>query len=450
MRGAMTEDVKGPVDSVSSDEILDSIGDGIVTIGLDKKIKYLNKAAEHLLGYNRSEIIGRRCSDILRHDICDNECLMEETLETGRNISNFQSTLQKRNGDMVPICTNATLLRDREGKIIGGVEIIRDISRIKELTDELKGKYSFEKIVGKNYRMQEIYDLLPSVAKTKSTVLIEGESGTGKELVAHAIHQNSPRKDKAFVKLNCAALAEGILESELFGHVKGAFTGAISNNIGRFEMADGGTIFLDEIGDMSPSTQIKLLRVLQEEEFERVGDSNRIKVDVRVIAATNKDLRKAIKRGEFREDLYYRLKVVPIVLPPLRERKDDIPLLINHFLARFNREMGKRVLNLSPRAMEILLDYNYPGNIRELENIIEHAMVLCSGNIILPEHLPRDIQNIVDQAAGQEDPLKCLERELVLRVLEQKNWNYKEAARALKMSRTTLWRRIKALAIEKA
>ena len=445
----MTDAKKNQIDTLSSDEILDSIDDGIVTIGLDKKVKYLNKAAEHLLGYSRSEILGRRCSEILKHDICDNECLMEETLDTGRNLSNFQSVLQNRKGEMIPICTSATLLRDRDGQIIGGVEIIRDISRIKELTEELKGKYSFEKIVGKNYRMQEIYDLLPGVAKTKSTVLIEGESGTGKELVAHAIHQNSPRKDKSFVKLNCGALAEGILESELFGHVKGAFTGAIANKAGRFEMADGGTIFLDEIGDMSPSTQIKLLRVLQEEEFERVGDSKRIKVDVRVIAATNMDLRKAIKRGEFREDLYYRLKVVPIRIPSLRERKDDILLLINHFLGKFNREMGKKVLNVSPRAMEILLNYNYPGNVRELENIIEHSMVLCSGNTILPEHLPKDIQNIVDGVIGEEDPLKALERELIVRVLDQQSWNYKESARMLKMSRTTLWRKMKALSIEK-
>jgi PAS domain S-box-containing protein len=420
-----------------------------VTIGLDKKIKYLNKAAEDLLGYSKEEVIGRKCSDILRHDICEGDCLLEETIETGRAISNFQSAVRNRKGVAIPICTNASLLKDRDGKVIGGVEIIRDISRIKELTEELQGKYSFDRIVGKNHRMQEIYDLLPEVAKTKSTVLIEGESGTGKELVAHSIHQNSPRKDKPFIKLNCAALAEGILESELFGHIKGAFTGAIANKVGRFELADGGTIFLDEIGDMSPSTQSKLLRVLQEEEFERVGDTRRIKVDVRVIAATNKDLRKGIKKGEFREDLYYRLKVFPIVLPPLRERKDDLSLLINHFLARFNREMGRKVLNISPRAMEILLDYNYPGNVRELENIIEHAMVLCSGNTILPEHLPKDIQNIVDRVAGEEDPLSALERELVARVLDQQDWNYKDTARALKISRTTLWRKMKTLGIEK-
>lgn len=432
--------------------VLDSINDGVITIGLDKKVNYANSAAERLLGYKKEEIIGMSCAQVAG---CDTtyECLLERTIKTGENLSNIECAVKDRDGRVIPVSINTAIIKGKDGEVIGGVEIFRDISQIKTLTEELKGRYLFENIIGKNFRMQEIYDLLPDVAKTKSTVLIEGESGTGKELIAHAIHQNSPRRDGVFVKVNCGALAEGILESELFGHVRGAFTGAISNRIGRFELANGGTIFLDEIGDISLSTQIRLLRVLQEEEFERVGDTKRIKVDVRVIAATNKDLKKAIEKGEFRQDLYYRLRVVPIYLPPLRERKDDIPFLINYFLKIFNREIGKRVNNVSPKVMEVLMNYNYPGNIRELENIVEHSLILCQGNTILPEHLPKDIMHpdnlTVDALLRDEQPLKAVERELFIKVLEQTGWNHKRASDRLRISRTTLWRKIRALGIEK-
>ena len=295
--------------------------------------------------------------------------------------------------------------------------------------------------------MIEIYQLIPGLARTKSTVLIEGESGTGKESIAHALHYNSPRRDKSYVRVNCGALAEGLLESELFGHIRGAYTGAISNKQGRFELAHEGTIFLDEIGDVTLSTQVKLLRVLQEEEFERVGDTKPVKVDVRVIAATNKDLKKAMEQGQFRQDLYYRLRVVPISLPPLRERRDDIPLLVDHFVKKFNQEMEKNVEQVSPQAMETLLNYDYPGNIRELENIIEHALVLCNGNTILPEHLPKDIQirksDQVERAIAREHPLEAIERELIIQILNQCSWNFKETSEKLRISRTTLWRKMK-------
>lgn len=435
-----------------SEVILNSINDVVLTVGLDKKINYVNSAAERLLGYKKEEIVGMPCAQVAG---CDTsyECLLERTIKTGESLSNIECAIKDKEGRVIPVSINTAIIRGKNGEVIGGVEIFRDISQIKTLTEELKGRYLFENIIGKNFRMQEIYDILPDVAKTKSTVLIEGKSGTGKELIAHAIHKNSPRRDGAFVKVNCGALAEGILESELFGHVKGAFTGAISNRIGRFELANGGTIFLDEIGDISLSTQIRLLRVLQEEEFERVGDTKRIKIDVRVIAATNKNLKKAIDIGEFRQDLYYRLRVVPIYLPPLRDRKDDIPLLINCFLKRFNAEIGKRVNNVSPKVMEVLMNYDYPGNIRELENILEHALILCQGNTILPEHLPKDITHpdnlIVDAALRDEQPLRSIERELFIKVLEQTGWNHKKASDRLRISRTTLWRKIKALGIEK-
>ena len=329
--------------------------------------------------------------------------------------------------------------------------LVQERIKSKAMSEVIRAKYSLENFIWKNEKMREIFNLLPKIATTHSTVLIEGESGTGKELMAHAIHQLSLREDKPFIRLNCGALAEGILESELFGHVKGAFTGAISHKVGRFELADSGTIFLDEIGELSPATQVKLLRVVQEGEFERVGDSERIKVDVRIIAATHKDLKRAIGQNEFRQDLYYRLRVVPIHLPPLRERKDDIPLLVNHFLQKFNKEMGRKVTHVSLDATKILTGYDYPGNVRELENIIEHAMVFCTGEILNAEHLqteihrPDQFQDIIKK----ERPLDAIEREVMLKLLNDTHWNYKQTALRLGMSRTTLWRRVKSYGLVK-
>jgi PAS domain S-box-containing protein len=450
--------------------ILDSLTDAVVMVGPDARIQHLNKVAERLLGYSLDEAKGQHCAQIMHCDACYEGCLMERMVQTGENRSDFETVLRSRDGKLVTIGGYASLIRDRAGKNRGGVQVFRDISKMQTFSEPLKGSYKVGHVIGKNHKIREIYELLPEISRTKSTVLIEGESGTGKELLAHAIHQLSPRRDKPFIRVNCGALAEGILESELFGHVKGAFTGAIATKIGRFELADTGTIFLDEIGDISLSTQVKLLRVLQEEEFERVGDTKRIKVDVRVIAATHKDLIKAIQEGEFRADLYYRLRVMPIHLPPLRERKEDIPLLINHFLAKFNREFGRKVGGLSGEALGVLLNYHYPGNIRELENIIEHAMVLCTTATIQVEHLPMDIRAFggsfhpepqaamnhqskdgVKVAARKpilmDDPLKVSEREAILRILEQTKWNYGETARRLKKSRVTLWRKMKELGI---
>jgi len=330
-------------------------------------------------------------------------------------------------------------------------QLVQERIKSKAMSEVIRAKYSLENFIWKNEKMREIFNLLPKIATTHSTVLIEGESGTGKELMAHAIHQLSLREDKPFIRLNCGALAEGVLESELFGHVKGAFTGAISHKVGRFELADSGTIFLDEIGELSPATQVKLLRVVQEGEFERVGDSERIKVDVRIIAATHKDLKRAIGQNEFRQDLYYRLRVVPIHLPPLRERKDDIPPLVNHFLQKFNKEMGRKVTRVSLDAIKILTEYDYPGNVRELENIIEHAMVFCTGEILNAEHLqteihrPDQFQDIIKK----ERPLDAIEREVMLKLLNDTHWNYKQTAVRLGMSRTTLWRRVKSYGLVK-
>lgn len=348
-------------------------------------------------------------------------------------------------------------------EVVGGLsaklmwQLIEERVKSKAMSEVIQDRYSFENMVGKNEKMREICRLLPKIAKTHATVLIEGESGTGKELVAYAIHQFSLREEKPFIRVNCGALVEGLLESELFGHVKGAFTGAIIHKLGRFELADGGTLFLDEIGEISPSTQVKLLRATQDGEIEKVGDTRRIKVDVRIIAATNKDLKKAVDTGSFRQDLYYRLRVVPIFLPPLRERKDDIPLLVNHFIGRFNKEMGRKVTRIAPEAMEVLMNYDYPGNIRQLGNFIEHAMVFCSGNTIEAEYIPQDIQaiqmageatsssfkEIAAKATEQTNPLQAVEREVIVQILKKTNWNYKKTVEKLKISRTTLWRKLK-------
>ncbi len=338
-------------------------------------------------------------------------------------------------------------------EVIGGLsakfmwQLIEERIKSQAMAEVLRHRYSFENMIGKDEKMQEIKHLLPKIAKTNATVLIEGESGTGKELIAHAIHQFSLREDKPFIRVNCGALAEGLLESELFGHVRGAFTGAVTHKIGRFELANEGTIFLDEIGEISPATQVKLLRVVQEGEFEKVGDARRVKVDVRIIAATNRDLKKEVEARAFRQDLYYRLRVVPIFLPPLRERKGDIPMLVNHFIGRFNKEMGRKVTHVAPDAMDILTRYNYPGNIRELENTIEHVMVFCTGHTLQADHLEKSIRptshRMIQSAMEQDHPLEAMEREMIAGVLAQTGWNYTRAAERLKLSRTTLWRKMK-------
>ena len=336
-------------------------------------------------------------------------------------------------------------------ELIGGLsarlmwQLIEERIKSKALEEEVRARYAFDQIVAQDREMQLLLKQLPEIARTKATVLIQGETGTGKELVAHAIHHLSPRADKPFIKVSCPALAEGVLESELFGHVKGAFTGAVTHKLGRFELANGGTIFLDEIGEISGAMQVKLLRVLQEEEFERVGESKRRQIDVRVIVATNRDLKQAVEEGTFRQDLYYRLSVVPVTLPPLRQRRGDIPPLAHHLLQKFVHESGKHIDTISPEALELLSNYDYPGNIRELENIMELAVVRCQGGTILPADLSGDVRQkgLVGRAVASVNPRSDLEKELILAVLSQTGWHYAEAASRLKMSRTTLWRRLR-------
>ena len=339
---------------------------------------------------------------------------------------------------------------------------VRVMLRIKDLHDELRRekdknillaqalekRYSFGNILGKNTRMQEVFELISDIADTDSTVLIQGESGTGKELIARAIHFNSYRKNKPFVVANCSAYSQNLLESELFGHEKGSFTGAIRRKIGRFELANGGTIFLDEIGEVSPPTQILLLRVLQDHRFERVGGEETLEVDVRVIAATNKNLTEEMKKGTFREDLYYRLNVIPIFVPPLRERKDDIPLLASYFLQKFSRERGKEVTSFSPEVIEILLAHSWPGNVRELENVIDHAIIISKQDKVLAKDLP---QFFFQKPLPPQEftTLQDYEKNLILKTLQDTNWNKHKTSKKLNINRSTLYGKIKRYGLEK-
>ena len=400
------------------------------------------------LGYTHQELANLSLRDLMDPDEFQRVRQLLQELPNRTTPITFETELPKRDGVMLPLEIRAFGIEHRGKQFIQG--FARDLSEVRALNEQLRNRHSFENLIGKNQKMQEIFELIQLVAPMTTTVLIQGESGTGKEPVAQAIHQNSLRKEKPFVRVNCGALVENLLESELFGHVKGAFTGATTTRKGRFEMADDGTIFLDEIGELTTATQMKLLRVLQEGEFEMVGSTTTQKVDVRIIAATNRDLQADIKSGRFREDLYYRLNVVPMVLPPLRERRDDIPLLIDHFIERFNRQTQKSIQSVSPETLEILIEYPYPGNVRQLENIIEHAFVKCQSHIIEKKHLPVELtspqDDIVALALMAQNPLATLERELVQRVLAQCDGKPQLAAKRLGVSRTTLWRKLKATA----
>ncbi len=428
--------------------IFNSVSDGILSVDGDLRVTSFNRAAERIVGVAAADAVGSALSDLFQTRGHDLSCVLNEVIREGRRIEEQEATLALRDGSERWIILNADPLTDVEGEPAGAVLVFRDISEIRQLREELKGRYRFHALVGKSRRMREIYELVEQTAATNATVLIEGESGAGKELVAHAIHYSSPRADGPFVKVNCSALPETLLESELFGHVKGAYTGAISDRMGRFEAADGGTIFLDEIGDVSPLVQLKLLRVLQEREFERVGSRKTVRVDVRVVAATNRDLKQLVREGRFREDLYYRLRVVPVALPPLRERKDDIPMLVAHFVEKFNKEMDRHLLGPTEEATAAVLDYTWPGNVRELENAVEHAFVRCRGSRFGVEDLPQElwpVEKAAERLSIPDDPGQ--EKALILQVLEEAGGNRTKAARMLGMSRTTLWKRLNAYGI---
>jgi PAS domain S-box-containing protein len=429
--------------------ILNSIADGVFTTDSEGRITFLNKAAQEITGFSSKEALGHYCFDIFRADICQTRCALKETLKTKKEITNLSVTILTKGGQKVPINISTAVLKDEKGRIIGGVETFRDLSAIEVLKRELSEKYTLGDIISKNHLIREIFAILPNIAESDSTVLIQGPSGTGKELFAKAIHNLSQRKTKPIIQVNCGALPDALLESELFGYVKGAFTDAKRDKPGRFALAHGGTMFLDEVGDMSPSLQVKLLRVLQEKEYEPLGSTSPRKTDVRIIAAANKDLSKLVSEGKFRDDLFYRLNVVRIDLPPLSQRREDIPLLINAFIQKFNARMGKQVSGLSEQALRFLLDHDYPGNVRELENIIEHAFVLCRGDWIELDCLPKELT--ADRGKREKSPhpveegtpLARAEAEVIEETLKKHEGNRLKTARELGVDRTTLWRKIK-------
>jgi PAS domain S-box-containing protein len=434
------------------DIILDSVADGVFTVDGEWRITSFNKAAERITGVPRQKAIGRPCRSIFRSSICETDCALRHTMETGEEVVNRTVDVLSAQGKRIPVSISTAILKDRRGRVVGGVETFRDLSAVEALRKELEGRYTFQDMLSRNHRMRELFEILPEVAASESTVLIEGESGTGKELLARAVHGLSPRSGGPFVAVNCAALAETLLESELFGHKAGAFTDAKKDRPGRFALAEGGTILLDEMGDVSPAMQVRLLRVLQERTYEPVGASEPVRANVRVVAATNTDLAGLVSEGRFRRDLYYRVNVVRLQLPPLRERKEDIPLLVEHFISRFNRLQGKSVAGVTDGVLSCLMSYDFPGNVRELENVIEHAFVLCRGGMIEPRHLPEPLRSGVCAACpgsrGSVASLRDMERVFIEAALKRNEWNRVRAASELKIDRSTLRRKLEGLGIE--
>lgn len=437
--------------SEPQDVILDSINEGVFTVDLDWRVTAFNQAAERITGVSRRDALGRPCCEVFRASICENACALRQTLSTGKPIVNATAHIVSHSGQRIPIRISTALLKRSDGKLIGGVETFQDLSQVEQLQKELEARYTFEDIVGRSAAMRNLFELLPQVAESDSTVLIEGASGTGKELFARALHNLSPRRKKRFVAINCAALPDTLLESELFGHKAGAFTDARRDKPGRFALADGGTIFLDEIGDISPAMQVRLLRVLQERSMEPLGSVESVKVNVRVVTATNKDLVKLVRAGKFREDLFYRIRVVHLKLPPLRQRREDIPLLIDRLTAKFNRLQGKDIMGVSNEVLARLMEHDYPGNVRELENIIEQAFVLCRGGLIELHHLPAELRPPTSSAGNEPSSptsMESMERLLIDEALRRHNGNRRAAAKDLGIDASTLYRKLRSLKIE--
>lgn len=435
--------------------IFHAVREGIITVDDQGEIRQVNAAAGTMLGEDKNDLTGRAASGVFTGSLSAAGEALEKTLVTRDEVEEFRVEVSlPRCGEKVFVMST-TPLGNGGASPGGAVLVLRDLTHITRLEKQLASSNQYQDMIGKSAPMSEVFNLIENVAETDSTVLICGESGTGKELVAAALHYTSHRANGPFVKVNCAALAEDILESELFGHVKGAFTGAIKDRVGRFEAANGGTILLDEIGDISLRLQLRLLRVLQEREFERVGDTRPIKVNVRIIASTNKDLMKRIDEGSFREDLYYRLNVVRIELPPLRERRSDIPLLIDHLRTKFNRMFKKEIAGLSSEALDLMMRYPWSGNVRELENCLERAFIVCHDTVIQAEHLPRELLHAPQHKHGFHDAASEnlhaseLDRDQVLDALSRTDWNVAKTARLLGVARNTLYQRIRSYKLER-
>jgi len=430
--------------------ILESISDGVFTVDQDWCITSFNRAAEEITGVSRADAIGRRCADVFRSSMCGADCALQKTLKTSRPVIGKSGYIIDNAGNRVPISISTAVLRDSRGKVIGGAETFRDLSEVEALRLELAGRFYMGDLSSRSPLMQRIFKILPPVAASESTVLILGETGTGKELVARSIHDLSSRRRGPFIAVNCGALPETLLESELFGYKTGAFTGAGRDKPGRFALADHGTLFLDEIGEISPAIQIKLLRVLQERTYEPLGATRPETADIRVIVATNRDLAEQMRKSQFREDLYYRINVARIDLPPLRRRKEDIPLLVDQFIARFNHLQRKSVSGISTEALSLLMAHEWPGNIRELENVIESSFILCHEGMIETKHLPEELTIPGLSTSLTPDFQKArmvLESQLIRNALKKNDNNRERAAKELGVHKTTLLRRMKRMGI---
>ena len=422
--------------------IFRSVKDAIISVDKDLALLETNEAANSICGLTRNDI-GKAFSAL--SGSCNGKCVeaLTETITTKKSVelSSLDCQFHHRKEQTVSLTTFPLI--NRHDQFSGAIMVIRDETRLTGLEKELNERQKFHKMIGESKNMQDVYSLIELLTDVETTVLISGESGTGKELVAEALHYKGNRSSNSLVKVNCSALSENLLESELFGHVRGSFTGAIKDKVGRFQLSDGGTIFLDEIADISPKIQIKLLRVLQEKEFERVGDSKTSKVDVRVVTASNQNLSEKVNRGEFREDLYYRLNVMKINLPPLRDRREDIPLLVNHFMKKFNKKFTKDIKSISKDVEKLFMDYNWPGNVRELEHTIEHAFILCRQSAITIAHLPPEIKTHSSDDMSISDNGNIDDPEVILSALEKAAWNKTKAAALLGISRRSIYRKIK-------
>ncbi len=428
--------------------VFSSMTDGVFTVDHDSVVTSFNPAAERITGFSAREAIGKRCFEVFRTDICHRRCVLRETLATETPIDNVRVNIITQSGVEKPISLCATVLRDASGQVIGAVEFFRDLSEVERLNQRLAQLGALESIVRGGPAMNRVIDMLPNIGNSDCSVLIVGPSGSGKELVAQAIHNLSPRRFGPYVRLNCAALPATLLESELFGYMKGAFTDARRDKPGHFALANGGTLLLDEITEMDPALQVKLLRVLNNGEYQPLGSTTTLRTDARIIAATNADIPTVLQSGRLREDLYFRVNVVTVELPALRDRREDVPLLVEHFRARFAAKTGKPIRTVSARAMGLLCRYSYPGNVRELENAVEHAFVMCQGEQVEVEHLPPHFAEVVSSVGSSFPGVAGDDRRLIEQALRCHRGDRTRAAEQLGMHRSTLWRKMKTLGIE--
>jgi len=429
--------------------ILDAITEGVFTVDAQWRITSFNRAAETITGISRSEAIGQPCRAVFRASVCDGNCALRETMERGEAIHCRRIEIVDAEGVRRPVSVSTNLLHGPDGQVVGGVETFRDLRHEEALRKAIRKEVQVGDLVAISSAMRRVLDVLPAIAGSTATVLVSGESGTGKELVARALHRLSPRKRKPFIAVNCGALPDQLLESELFGHVAGAFTDAKRDKPGRFALAEGGTLFLDEIGEISPAMQVRLLRVLQERTYEPLGGTRTLTADVRIIAASNRDLAYEVRAGRFREDLFYRIAVVPVHLPPLRERVEDISLLAEHLLERLAAREDKPVPILSDAARAQLITWHWPGNVRELANALERAWVLCQCGVIQAEHLPQPVQGSMPDRVGKPlaDAGRSAEAATMMEALRQHGWNRLATAQALGVHKTTLFRKLRLLGL---